>query len=85
MFVPKRIDLHTTKELRNILSKLSIDHDRVTIDLKNQTIEIDKVDDLMKDKAWSTHDLLSTAGILTSERAKEMLEEVKRSREEWDE
>jgi hypothetical protein len=85
MFVPKKMDLRTTKELRNILSKLSIDHDRVTIDLKNQTIEIDKVDDLMKDKAWSTHDLLSTAGILTSERAKEMLEEVKRSREEWDE
>jgi hypothetical protein len=85
MFVPKKMDLRTTKELRNILSKLSIDHDRVTIDLKNQTIEIDKVDDLMKDKAWSTRDLLSTAGILTSERAKEMLEEVKRSRKEWDE
>ncbi|WP_397333554.1 hypothetical protein [Paenibacillus sp. JSM ZJ436] len=46
------------------------------IDLEKQTVEAQEDD-------YSVDDLLEAAGTLTAERGKELLEEVGKSREEW--
>jgi uncharacterized membrane protein len=83
MSAPKKIDHQTMRELRNILSKLSINQEKVTIDLKNQTIEVP--DTVIKEKAWTAKELISVAKSISPQRAKEMLAEVEESRSEWDE
>jgi anti-anti-sigma regulatory factor len=76
MSMPKKLDSKTANQLRSIFSKLDISKKKVTIDLEENTIEIIEDD-------YSIDDILESAGALTSERAKEMQEEVKRMREEW--
>lgn len=77
MSIPKKLDHETASELRSILSKLNVTRKKVTIDLDNETIEVE--DD------YSIDDILESAGVLTPEQAKELMEEVKKMREEdWD-
>jgi hypothetical protein len=60
-----------------MLQKLNIYNTRVLIDLEKQTIEAQEDD-------YSIDDLLEAAGTLSPERGRELLDEVNRSREEWD-
>lgn len=77
MSIPKKLDQATASELRSILSKLNVTRNKVTIDLDNDTIEIE--DD------YSIDDILESAGVLTPDQAKELMDEVKKMREEdWD-
>ncbi|UJF32626.1 hypothetical protein [Paenibacillus hexagrammi] len=75
--IPKKIDLQTANAIKVMLQKFQITHSRVTIDLERQTVEAE-------DDEYSIDDLLEAAGTLTPDRGKELLDEVKRSREEWD-
>ncbi|KIL40256.1 hypothetical protein SD70_14995 [Gordoniibacillus kamchatkensis] len=75
--IPKKIDQQTASALKSILQKLNINNSRVLIDLEKQTVEAQEDD-------YSIDDLLEAAGALSPERGKELLDEVKRSREEWD-
>lgn len=74
MSIPKKIDRKTVSKLRSILLKLDITKNKVTIDLNNETIEIE--DD------YSIDDILESAGVLSPEQAQELLDEVKKMREE---
>ncbi len=74
--IPKKIDSKTVIAIRSMLKKLNIDNNRVLIDLEKQTIEAQEDDN-------SNDDLLEVAGMLSPERGRELLEEVIRSREEW--
>jgi len=74
--IPKKLDKETAEQFKFLLAKLNITDRRVTIDLDNETIELE--DD------YSIDDILESAGVLTPERARELQEEVSRMREEWD-
>lgn len=74
--IPKKLDKETAEQFKFLLAKLNITDRKVTIDLDNETIELE--DD------YSIDDILESAGVLTPERAKELQEEVSRMREEWD-
>jgi len=76
--LPLKIDSHTAKELRKILRKLNITHPRVTIDFNHDTVELEEADE------YSVEDLLQSAGALSSERLKELKDEIGRMREDWD-
>ena len=76
MSLSQKLDHETIGQLRSILSKLNLSRNKVTIDLENETIEIE--DD------YSIDDLLESAGLLTPEQAKELMGEVQKIREdEW--
>lgn len=75
--IPKKIDFQTASAIKSMLQKLNINNARVIIDLEKQTVEA-------QDDDYSIDDLLEAAGTLSPERGKELLDEVKRSREEWD-
>ncbi|TFE26981.1 hypothetical protein [Cohnella luojiensis] len=76
MSIPKKMDKQTANELRSLLTKMNVTQSKVTIDLDNDTIEVE--DD------YSIEDILESAGVLTPEQAKELTEEVKKMRrEEW--
>ncbi len=75
--IPKKINRQTVNALKSIFDKLDIHDQRVTIDFSKEMIEVEEED-------FSIEDLLVAAGTLTPERAKELYEEVRRSREEWD-
>jgi len=60
-----------------MLQKLNINYSRVIIDFDKETVE-------SQDTKHSVDDLLEAAGALSLERAKELLDEVNKSREEWD-
>lgn len=74
--LPKKMDNETVNQLKLILRKYDINNNRVLIDLVKETVEVE--DD------YSIDDILEAAGTLTSERAKELTEYVRKSREEWD-
>ncbi|MCS7461209.1 hypothetical protein N0M98_13735 [Paenibacillus doosanensis] len=74
--LPQKMDLQTASAIKSILQKLNINNARVLIDLDKQTVEAQEDD-------YSVDDILEVAGVLSPERGKELLEEVKRSREEW--
>ncbi|MBW7474841.1 hypothetical protein K0T92_08800 [Paenibacillus oenotherae] len=74
--IPKKMDLQTASAIKSILQKFNINNARVLIDLDKQTVEAQEDD-------YSVDDILEAAGVLSPERGKELLEEVKRSREEW--
>jgi hypothetical protein len=74
MSIPKKLDYETARELRSIFSKLNVNQSKVTIDLYNETIEIE--DD------YSIDDILESAGVLSPEQAMELMDEVKKIREE---
>ncbi|QJD82044.1 hypothetical protein [Cohnella herbarum] len=75
--IPKKMDEQAASEIKSILQKLNINNSRVLIDLEMQTVEVQEDD-------YSIDDLLEAAGSLTPERGKELLEEVNKSREDWD-
>jgi hypothetical protein len=75
--IPKKINRQTVNALKSILDELDIHNQRVTIDFTKEMIEVE-------DDDYSIDDLLEAAGTLSPERAKELYDEVKRSREEWD-
>lgn len=75
--LPKKIDRQSANEIKAILQKLNINHPRVVIDLEKQTVEAAEED-------YSIDDLLDAAGALSPERGKELLNELNRSREEWE-
>ncbi|MNO37249.1 hypothetical protein D3C76_273300 [compost metagenome] len=76
MSMPKKLDQQTAREIRSILTKMNITQSKVFINLDTETIEIE--DD------YSVDDLLESAGILTPEQAKQLMDEVKKMREdEW--
>ena len=75
--ISKKIDNQTANAIKLMLQKLNINNTRVLIDLDKQTVETEEDD-------YSIVDLLEAAGTLSPERGKELLDEVKRSREEWD-
>lgn len=74
MSLPKKIDRKTASKIRSILLKLNITKNKVMIDLNNETIEVE--DD------YSIDDILESAGVLTPEQAQELMDEVKKMREE---
>jgi hypothetical protein len=74
--IPKKLDAVTANELKTILFKLDIKNARVTIDFVKEMIELE--DD------YSVDDLLEAAGTLSPERANELEEDIRKSREEWD-
>jgi sulfur carrier protein ThiS len=74
--IPKKMDQQAASTIKSILQKLNINNPRVLIDLEKQTVEAQEDD-------YSVDDLLEAAGALTPERGKELLEEVNKSREEW--
>ena len=76
--IPEKIDQQAASAIKSILQKLNINNPRVLIDLDKQTVEAQEDD-------YSVDDLLEAAGTLTPERGKELLEEVNKSREEWNE
>lgn len=75
--IPKKIDFQTASAIKSMLQKLNINNARVLIDLEKQTVEAQEDD-------YSIDDLLEAAGTLSPERGRELLDEVNRSREEWD-
>jgi hypothetical protein len=75
--IPKKLDATIAKELKTILNKLDIQNPRVTIDFDKEQIKLESDD-------YSINDLLEAAGTLSPIRAKELLEDVRKSREEWD-
>jgi DNA polymerase II small subunit/DNA polymerase delta subunit B len=76
MSLPQKLDHETAGELRSVLSRLNLTRNKVTIDLDNETIEVE--DD------YSIDDILESAGLLTPEQAKDLMEEVRKMREdEW--
>ncbi|OCT16880.1 hypothetical protein A8709_00770 [Paenibacillus pectinilyticus] len=75
--IPKKIDFETASAIKLMLQKFKINNSRVIIDLEKQTVEA-------QDDDYSIDDLLEAAGTLSPERGKELLEELNRSREEWD-
>lgn len=76
MMIPRKMDQQAAREIKSILQKLNINNTRVLIDLEMQTIEAQEDD-------YDVDDLLEAAGTLTPERGKELLEEVNKSREDW--
>ena len=74
MSIPKKLDHQTANELRVILSRMDVVKNKVIIDLDNETIEIE--DD------YSIDDILESAGVLTPEQAKRLVEEVRTMRED---
>ncbi|MCL5290195.1 MAG: hypothetical protein M1489_04065 [Firmicutes bacterium] len=70
MSIPKKIDRKTASKLRSILLKYNITKNKVTIDLNNETIEVE--DD------YSIDDIVESAGVLTPEQAQELMDEVKK-------
>lgn len=74
---PKKIDQQTASAIKSILLKTQYNNSCVLIDLEKQTVEAQEDD-------YSIDDLLEAAGALSPERGKELLDEVNRSREEWD-
>ena len=74
--IPKKLDNATANEIRNILEKFNIKNPRVTIDFDKKTIEME--DD------YSVDDLLESAGALSSDRIRELREDIRIMREEWD-
>ena len=75
--IPQKIDYQTASAIKSMLQKLNIYNTRVLIDLEKQTVEAQEDD-------YSIDDLLEAAGTLSPERGRELLDEVNRSREEWD-
>lgn len=75
--IPKKIDHQTASAIKSLLQKQNINYARVLIDLEKQTVEAQEED-------YSIDDLLEAAGTLSPERGRELLDEVNRSREEWD-
>lgn len=75
--LPKKIDHQTSSAIKALLQKQNINFERVLIDLDKQTVEAPEED-------YCIDDLLEAAGTLSPERGKELLDEVNRSREEWD-
>jgi hypothetical protein len=75
--IPKKIDQQTASTIKSMLRELNINYSRVLIDFDKETVE-------SQDNDHSIEDLLEAAGALSPERAKELLDEVNKSREEWD-
>lgn len=75
--ISQKIDYQTASTIKSMLQKLNIYNTRVLIDLEQQTIEAQEDD-------YSIDDLLEAAGTLSPERGREVLDEVNKSREEWD-
>ncbi len=75
--IPKKIDKQTANTIKSMLQKLNIYDSRVLIDFHKETVE-------SQDSDYSIDDLLEAAGTLSPDRAKELLDEVNQSREEWD-
>jgi hypothetical protein len=74
MSISKRLSPQAAKKIKDALAKYS---GKVTIDLDNDTVEVEDFD------PYQT--ILDAMGTITPERGKELLEEVKRSRkEDWD-
>lgn len=74
--IPKKMDQQAASAIKSILQNLNINNPRVLIDLEKQTVEAQEDD-------YSVDDLLEAAGTLTPERGKELLDEVNKSREDW--
>ena len=76
MSLPQKLDQETAGQLRSILLKLNLGQNKVTNDLENETIEIED--------NYAIDDILESAGLLTPEQAKDLMEEVHKMREdEW--
>lgn len=75
--IPQKMDSQTASAIKLILQKLNINNPRVLIDFDKQTVEAQEDD-------YSIDDLLEAAGTLSPERGRELLNDVSRSREEWD-
>lgn len=77
MAISKKIDHETANQLRTIFSKLNFDGRKITVDLYNETVELDD--------EYAVDDILDCAGILTPEEARQLEETVRHMREsDWD-
>ncbi len=72
-----KMDASTVAALRSILATINVRNQRITIDLEKNTVLIE--DD------YNNDDLLSCAGILSPEQAKQLEAQIQRNRiEDWD-
>ncbi len=72
-----KMDASTVEALRSILATINVRNQRITIDLEKNTVLVE--DD------YSNDDLLSCAGILSPEQAKQLEAQIQRNKsEDWD-
>ncbi len=72
-----KMDASTAEALRSILATINVQNQRITIDLEKNTVLVE--DD------YNNDDLLSCAGILTPEQAKQLEARIQKNRiEDWD-
>jgi hypothetical protein len=74
MSIPRRLSPRSSKKIKEALGEYS---GKVTIDLDNDTIKVEK-----SEKFDPYQTILDAMGTITPERGKELLEEVKKMREE---
>lgn len=77
MSIPQKLDPKTSRELRSILSALNITNNRITIDLTNDTVEVEDHPNI--------NDMLQWAGILTLDQGNYLKSQISKNRDEdWD-
>ena len=72
-----RIDSGETKNIKELLKKLNINANRITIDLKQGTLEVEA-------GQQDNSDLINLCGTISRKRAGELIEHVNEARKEWD-
>jgi hypothetical protein len=75
--ISKKLDDATYTQLWAIFSKMNISRNKVIIDFKEKTIEVED--------EYTIEDILASAGILTYDQGQQLMADIKKNREEdWD-
>lgn len=72
-----KLDSREADNIRDLLKRLKVSAERITIDLKQNTLEVQ----IEKQKS---SDLLNFCGVISKKRANELIEHISKSRREWD-
>jgi ABC-type phosphate/phosphonate transport system substrate-binding protein len=75
MAMNEKLDPDLATQLRDFLKRNHIERKRIVIDIESETIELDAADDL--------DDILNAPPDFTPEEAERVIENIRRSREEW--
>ena len=73
-----KIDSGETKNIKEILKRLNVKANRITIDLKQGTLEVEAAEQ------QDNSDLINLCGTISRKRAGELIEHVNEARKEWD-
>ncbi len=77
MAISKNLDETTYAQLWTIFSKMNMGRNKVIVDFQKKTIEVED--------EYSIDDILASAGVLTPEQGQQLMEDIKKNREEdWD-